>query len=407
MNPTRWLAGLSEHSEFLSPSTIVGGRGSAVRLAELLRRRFGLEQATVLVAADDIVVKAGMADALLGSLEDAGFRVILQTGFGSEPTAEVIDAAAARVRDEAIGAVIGIGGGSVLDASKILSLLIVNGGGCADWIGPVDPPQGLAPLILIPTTCGTGSEATRIAMVTVDGAKRAVSCPAFVPPVAVIDPDLVATLPRSVVASTGMDALAHAIESLMSTSASPMSSHHAFTAIELIVTSLEKAAEGDPDAQARCLWASHLAGQALNAGVVLGHSLAYCLSFEHPMPHGTSCALALPYCLAYNQHLDPSLAAALAASITSGRSRKIKDAALEVMQMAGRLGLPVTLDEAQIPEGVEGSMAARCVSEYPRPTNPRPLERSALEQLLAAMRTGDLDAAFAVTVAEHAEAVQA
>lgn len=351
----------------------------------------------MLVAADDAVVNFGLAENLLRSLEDGGFRVVLRTGFGSEPTAEIVDAAAEEARAAKAAAIIGIGGGSVLDSSKILSLLMWNEGTSADWLGVVEPPNGVAPLVLIPTTCGTGAEATRIAMVTVDGAKRASSCTRYVPQAAIIDPDLVASLPRGVVASTGMDALAHAIESLMATSASPLSAHHAIGAIEMLMPNLDKAADGDQDALARCLWGSHLAGQALNAGVVMGHSLAYCLSYENPMPHGTSCALALPYCIAYNQNLDPELASALARAITGGKSEDLHTAAQEILDLSKRLGLPTTLDEANIPEHTEASIAQRCVREYPRPTNPEPLEEESLERLVVAMRTGDLAAAFEAT----------
>ena len=397
MMSIRWTPDLALHSEFLAPPTVVGGRGSIQQVAKLLGNQFGLSGGTVLVAADDAVINFGLAEKLLGSLEDAGFRVVLRAGFGTEPTAEVVDEAAEEARAAKAVAVVGIGGGSVLDSSKIISLLMRNAGGAADWLGVVDPENGVAPLILIPTTCGTGAEATRIAMVTVDGAKRASSCSRYVPQAAVIDPDLVASLPPAVVASTGMDALAHAIESLMATTASPLSAHHALGAIEMLIPNLDKAAEGDRDALAQCLWGSHLAGQALNAGVVLGHSLAYCLSYEQPMPHGTSCALALPYCLAYNQNLEPELASALARAITGGRSDDLRTAAQDILDLSKRLGLPTTLDEASIPKHAEASIAQRCVREYPRPTNPEPLEEAALERLVSAMRAGDLDAAFEAT----------
>lgn len=393
----RWVPDLAAPTQFLAPAAVIGGRGSTTQIVKVLQSQFGIVGGTVLVAADDAVVNFGLAEKLLLALEDAGFRVVLRTGFGSEPTAEVVDAAAEEAWGAQAGAVIGIGGGSVLDSSKIISLLMCNEGTSADWLGVVDPPKGVAPLVLIPTTCGTGAEATRIAMVTVDGAKRASSCARYIPQAAIIDPDLVASLPRGVVASTGMDALAHAIESLMATSASPLSAHHAIGAIEMLIPNLDAAANGDQDALARCLWGSHLAGQALNAGVVMGHSLAYCLSYEHPMPHGTSCALALPYCIAYNQNLDPELASALALTITGGKSEDLHTAAQAILDLSKRLGLPTTLNEANIPEHTELSIAQRCVREYPRPTNPEPLEEEAMERLLLAMRTGDLVAAFEAT----------
>jgi alcohol dehydrogenase class IV len=395
----QWWPNTASYSEFLSPSLIVGGRGSSAKVAELVGKQFGISAGTVLVAADDIVLAHGLAEPLLAGLRGAGYDVIVSSGFGSEPSTEVIDAAADEARRSDAKVIVGIGGGSVLDSSKLLALLLHNDGRSADWLGAVDPPNGVAPLLLIPTTCGTGSEATRIAMVTVDGSKRASSCIRYVPAAVVIDPDLVATLPAPVVAATAMDALSHAVESLMSTIHSPMSAHSAYRAIDLIVANVEAAVQGDPDALAECLWGSFMAGQALNAGVVMGHSLAYCLAHERPMPHGVSCALALPYCIAYNQHLEPGLAQSLASTLTQGATTDLHQAAESVMTLIKRLGLATTLDEAQLPAETEAAMAAQCVKEYPRPTNPEPLDEHRIEELFQAMRTGDLDAAFAVTSA--------
>jgi alcohol dehydrogenase class IV len=396
MTKVDWRPGTDALAQFVSPSFISSGRGAASQVAALLSSRFSVHTGTVLVAADDIVLSSGLAKGLLDGLVAAGFEVVTVSGFGSEPTDDVVDGAAQKARDANARVVVGIGGGSVLDSSKLLSLLMLNEGGAADWLGSVEPPNGLAPLLLIPTTCGTGSEATRIAMLTVDGGKRASVCDGFIPDVVVIDPDLVASLPGSVVASTAMDALAHGVESLMSTGRSPMSSHHALAAIDLIVSHIEAAAAGDQDALAQCLWGSHLAGQALNAGVVVGHSLAYCLAYERPMPHGVSCALALPYCIAYNSSLDPALGRTLAKALTRGASSDLRVAAQSVFDLAKRLGLPTTLKDVDIDPAAAASIAHRVANEYPRPNNPEPLDETRLASLVGSMATGNLDAAFDV-----------
>jgi alcohol dehydrogenase class IV len=392
-----WWPDTAVSGEFLSPSVIVSGDGSITQAPAVLANHLGISTGCILIAADDIVVANGMVIPLISSLENAGLSVVLTSGFGSEPSSEAIDSHIAQAREAQAVAVIGVGGGSVLDSAKLIALLLNNEGGSADWLGPVNPPRGVAPLLLVPTTCGTGSEATRIAMLTVDGIKRASSCAKYIPDAVIIDPELVATLPPLVIASTGMDALAHAVESLMSTAHSPMTAHHAFRAIELLMGNIEAACAGNKNALAQCLWASHLAGQSLNAGVALGHSLAYCLAFEHPMAHGTSCALALSYCLAYNQHLPTGLGEALSQALTDGKSSSLRAAAQTIMDLCALLGLPTTLKDVSIPIEAEKRMAARCVVEYPRPSNPVPLVEAQLETLLGAMREGDLDAAFAVT----------
>lgn len=394
---TDWWPDATGSSDFLAPALIRAGRGAAADAAEILGQSFGIRSGCVLLAVDDVLLANGLAQPVSEALATAGYTVVVSSGFGSEPSSEVVDEHAERARSAGAQAVIGLGGGSVLDSSKLLALLLRNEGHTRDWLGAVAPEHGVVPLLLIPTTCGTGSEATRIAMVTVDGAKRASSCASYVPAAVIIDPDLVSSLPAPVVAATTMDALAHAVESLMSSARSPMSAHHALRAIDVLIENIEAATTGDRDALSQCLWGSHLAGQALNAGVVVGHSLAYCLAYEHPMPHGTSCALALPYCIAYNQTLDVTTRRALASALTGGASDDLRVAASRVFDLARRLGLPTTLDDVSIEAGAEARIAARVVAEYPRPTNPEPLDPRRLESLLNAMRVGDLDMAFTVT----------
>lgn len=395
--PNTWWPEATADSVFLSPAAVIGGSGAARNLGRILSEQLSIKSGSILLTVDDAVVNAGLIAPISDALQAAGYEVHTRGGFGAEPSAEIVDTVAAEARAAKVRAVVGIGGGSVLDSSKIIALLLHNDGGSADWTGVVTPENGVAPLVLVPTTCGTGSEATRIAMVTVDGNKRASSCALYVPRVAVIDPELVASLPRSVIAATGMDALAHATEALMSTSASVLSAHHSLRAIELLAGNLEQAYNGDKDALATVLWASHIAGQSLNAGVVLGHSLAYCLAHEQPMPHGVSCALALPYCIAYNQHLEPGLARLIASTLTGGRSQDLRAAAEEVLALSGRMGLPRTLAEARINPAAVPEMARLCVTDYPRPSNPVPFDEQLLADLFRSMETGDLDLAFAAT----------
>ena len=319
------------------------------------------------------------ADPALESLVTACYyRTEIIHGLGSEPNSEVIDRAAGTSRGAGALAVVGIGGGSVLDSAKLLALLLRNPGSVAQWVGAVEPQAGVAPLLLMPTTCGTGSEATRIAMVTVDGAKRASSCPSFIPDTVVIDQNLVASLPSGVVASTGMDALAHAAESLMSTACSPMSAHHALRAIELLTGSLEPATRGDSDGLASCLWASHVAGQALNAGVVLGHSLAYCLAYECRCRTGprARAGLAILHRLQRRTRGWPGMRARAQPDLRHQRQPPRGWPSRSGISQR-RIGLPTTLDEAGVAPDIEESLAERCVTEYPRPTNPEPLPRRA------------------------------
>lgn len=392
-----WRPPVAPASVFLSPGVVIGGNNSALELASVLATQLGVKDGPILLAIDDAVKSAGLIAPVEAALQDAGYSVHLRGGFGAEPTDEIVNAVANEARSNNVQAVIGVGGGSVLDSAKLVALLLKNEGLCADWTGVVEPANSVAPLVLVPTTCGTGAEATRIAMVTIGGNKRASSCSLYVPRVAVLDPVLVSSLPGKVVAATGMDALAHATEALMSTTASPLSAHHSLRAIELLVDHLEAASQGDQEALGQVLWASHFAGQALNAGVVLGHSLAYCLAHANPMPHGVSCAMALPYCIAYNQNLEPSLAKLIARALTAGLSEDLQVAAKAVADLASRMGLPTTLSDAGIGVDQIPSMAELCIADYQRPTNPEPMSREPIQSLFGAMMSGDIAHAFSVT----------
>ncbi|MFC6018349.1 iron-containing alcohol dehydrogenase family protein [Plantactinospora solaniradicis] len=392
---TMFLPGSGSTAEFISPATVVSGRGSAGLIARVLSSRLRLpDDASVFVAVDDAVEGAGLLAPMLDAL-GAAYRVTVVGGFGAEPDDTRIDRAATRAREVRADVVVGVGGGSVMDAAKMIALLLENTGGAADWLGPVAPPGGVAPLVMVPTTCGTGSEATRAAMVTVAGAKRISATAGYVATAVVLDPALLDGLPGRIVAITGMDALSHAAESLMSTDRSPMTVHHARTAIALLVGNLEAASRGDVEARAACLWASHLSGQALNAGVLLGHSLAYCVAHERSVPHGVSSGLALPYCIAFNASgLEPDCARTLGRALTSGGGDDLVDAANAVQALLGRLELPTTLAELGIGEDADERIAQRCAAEYPRANNPTPMTVDALRRLVPSMRTGDLGAAF-------------
>lgn len=399
---TVWIPASDVNAEFISPSTVVSGRGSASRLARVLSSRLGIpDGASVYVAVDDVVAQKGLLAPMLEALGTA-YRVTVGGGLGAEPDDASIDRAAANARAARADVVVGAGGGSVMDAAKMIALLVGNPGGAADWLGLVDPPAGVAPLVMVPTTCGTGSEATRAAMVTVNGAKRISVTPDYVATAVVLDSALLDGLPDRIVAITGMDALSHAAESLMSTDRSPMTVHHAKEAIALLVTNLGAACRGDAEARAACLWASHLAGQALNAGVLLGHSLAYCVAHERSVPHGVSSGLALPYCIAFNASgLEPDCATTLARALTSGRSDDLVEAAHGVQALLGHLELPATLAALGIDEDADDRIAKRCATEYPRSNNPTPMDVDALRRLVPAMRTGDLAAAFTASGLSH------
>ena len=379
---------------FLAPREVVVGPSASLGAGLL---RWGVRPGPVTVVVDRAVATAGLADGLMDGLAGAGFDPHVFDEIAGEPDAATVERATEFARARSTTAVVGLGGGSAMDAAKVVALLLANSGGVADWLGVVEPPNPPAPLALVPTTTGTGAEATRIAMVTVNGAKRAISCAGFVPLLAVLDAELVAGLPGPVVAATGMDAMAHAIESILSTNRSGFTVALARQAVRILVADLADAAAGDAPARARTLYAAHLAGLALNAGVVLGHSLAYVVAAPTGLSHGASCALALPYCLAYNQSVADPVAATIAEAVTGRPDARLRDAADALADLVARLQLPGRLVDVGIAADTIPQLAARLVTDYPRPNNPVPFEAGRIEALLSAMHSAGLDAAWNLT----------
>ena len=380
-------------SGYLAPRQVIAGPGASRSCGHSLLT-WGVPRGRAVVIADRVVAEAGLLDSVLSGLAEAGFTPDVFAEINGEPDADVTTRASDLARSANAVAVIGVGGGSAMDVAKVVALLLTNAGEVGDWLGVVAPAVPVAPLVLVPSTTGTGAEATRISMITVGGLKRILSCIQFVPLLAVLDDDLVAGLPAHVVASTGMDALAHGVESILSTNRSSFTLAAATRAITMLRVDLEPAVLGDPGARARVLYAAHLAGLALNAGVVVGHSLAYVIARHAPMSHGTSCALALPYCLAYNRSVEEPLADHLAHAITGNPAARLELATEHVGSLAERLDQPRSLEKVGIGEAEIESMAGETVTDYPRPNNPVPLERDALRSLLDHMRVGDLAAAW-------------
>ncbi|MCC6481364.1 MAG: iron-containing alcohol dehydrogenase, partial [Sphingomonadaceae bacterium] len=237
-----------------------------------------------------------------------------------DPSRATLDKVVAAGRDVAATGVIGFGGGSVMDVAKLAAYLLGSGDDL-DQIWGVDKATGQGlPLVLVPTTAGTGSEATGISIITLaEGEKRGVSSAALIADHAVLDPMLTVGLPRSVTAATGMDAMVHAIEAYTSQHLkNPVSDMLAREALSLLAGNLKAACNSPEDVSARgaMLLGAHLAGVAFaNAPVAGVHALAYPLGGRFHVPHGLSNALMLPHVLNFNMPSAMSLYGELGAFV--------------------------------------------------------------------------------------------
>jgi alcohol dehydrogenase class IV len=281
--------------EFSYGPDVIAGAGAAGRLGELL------PPGPCLFVTDATVRSLGLADTALASLPEA----IVFDAVEADPSRETLMAAVAA--GAGCASVVGFGGGSPMDVAKLAAYLLGSGDGLDTiWgVGKAIGPR--LPLALVPTTAGTGSEATAVSVITIGGGvKNAVNSTPLNADWAVLDPDLTLGLPRHVTAATGIDAMVHAIEAYTSARRkNPLSDMLAREALRLLFANLLAACDRPDDraARANMLLGAHLAGVAFNNAPVAGvHALAYPLGGHFHVPHGLSNSLVLTHVLAHNMN---------------------------------------------------------------------------------------------------------
>jgi alcohol dehydrogenase class IV len=332
--------------EFRYGPKLIAGPGAARRLAA------SLPEGRCLFVTDAIVRALGLADAVLETLPDA----VIFDAVEQDPSRETLMAAVAA--GEGAASVVGFGGGSPMDVAKLAAYLIATGEEL-DTLWGVGKAQGRKlPLALVPTTAGTGSEATPVTVITVGATeKRGVSSAALLADFAVLDPELTLSLPRAVTAATGIDAMVHAIEAYTSARLkNPMSDMFARKALRLISDNLIAVCERPDDivARSKMLLAAHLAGIAFaNAPVAGVHALAYPLGGHFHVPHGLSNALMLTHVLGHNMEAAMPLYAELGAMLDPsvadvGRQGQAQAFVQHLARLSRAAGVPQRLSDVGI-----------------------------------------------------------
>ncbi|MDX3906438.1 MAG: iron-containing alcohol dehydrogenase [Pigmentiphaga sp.] len=288
--------------QFETPPRIICEQGAALKLADLLQAG---GQRRAFVVTDPGLVRAGLVDAPVAAMRQAGLHVSVYDRVLADPPEHVVLEAAAAAREDRAECVIGLGGGSSLDTAKLVALLAARPQDLADIYGPQRAAGPRLPLIQVPTTAGTGSEATPTSVVsTPDHQKRGVISSLLFPDVAVLDARLTAALPPAPTAMTGIDAMVHAIEAYTTRhKKNPMSDLLAVRALQLLHTHLERAIRQGDDLESReaMLLGSLLAGMAFaNAPVAAIHALAHPLGSHFHVPHGLANALVMVPILKFN-----------------------------------------------------------------------------------------------------------
>ena len=377
--------------QFTFPSRIQFGRGGLRRLGAAVKP---LGTRALLVGYRDAAPLADACRAAAKSLADAGLTVAEFFDVPAEPDTKTVAAGAQAARSCSADVIVGLGGGSVIDAAKGIALLAKQGGAVEEYCDTAASPRRIddaLPIVAIPTTAGTGAEVTQIAVFSQKEAKLSLVGPPLRPRVALVDADLTLACPPAVTAACGADALAHAIESCMSRAAQPVATALAMHAVSLIVDHLPRAVAqpDDRDAREALSAAATLAGLALNeSGVTMTHAIAHALGAIVGLPHGECVALATPLNLRYNLEASRPVYAQLArvCGVTGASPESLADDFIaHVCELLRSIGLR---ERIAVPAGEREPLATRlaacafATTPTPLRLNPRPIEEATLTGLI-------------------------
>ena len=377
-----------------SPRKIVLGLDAVDVCVQEFELKAGMR---VLVVTDKGVREAGILEKVTDKLDGSNVSFDVYDGVKSDPDLSKAKEVAEKTRSGNYDAVVGLGGGSSMDMAKIASLSASNPGRIEDYIGVERVKYKGLPLYCIPTTAGTGSEVTRVAVVTVGKIKRAIIGSKIVPDVALVDPALTVTMPPKVTAVSGLDALSHAVEAILSLNANPMTITLGLEAVRLISENLRTAYYDGRNVEARyhMSLAATMAGLSFNGpGLVHGHSIAQTFGPLYGVPHGISCAMTLPYIMDFYLPAVPErlawIAEAMGEDVYGLTPREAGRSAVEaVYELCVDLDVPslrdVGVKKEEIPE-----LAESCVKEWVRPNSPRSLTREDAIRILEKMWEGKL-----------------
>ncbi len=357
---------------FNTTPSIVFAHGAARRLAEIAISRLGKD---ILLVTDPGLVRLGLCDPAIASLRAARAKVSVFDAVEADPSRATLMNAVEAGRTANATGIVGFGGGSSLDVAKLVALLLGSGEDLDEAWGVAQAKGPRLPLVLVPTTAGTGSEVTPVSIITVgDEEKRGVSSPVILPDIAVLDAELTVGLPPAITAATGIDAMVHAIEAYTSKSPNnnPLSRMLAKQALQLLGGNLEVVIADGKNLGARgaMLLGSMLAGQAFaNSPVAAVHALAYPIGGTFHIPHGLSNALVLPHVMRFNApdaaHLYAEIAADAFPALAREDSVQGRCAAFieELASLSARVGLQPRLRDVGIPQEALAKMAADAMKQ--------------------------------------------
>lgn len=381
---------------YFLPTRNVFGEGAVQEAGDLVK---SLGAKKCLIVTDRYLGQIGMADRVQGILKKAGIEACIFAGAEPNPTDKNVEAGARFYQENGCNSIISLGGGSSHDCAKGIGLVAANGGQIADFEGVDKSSKPMIPLMAINTTAGTASEITRFCIITDTSrkVKMAIVDWRVTPQIAINDPELMKGMPPSLTASTGMDALTHAIEAYVSTDANPLTDAAAIMAIKMIAHYLPKAVANGNYMKARdkMAYAQYLAGIAFNnASLGYVHAMAHQLGGFYNLPHGVCNAILLPYVESYNlignMNRFRDVAQAMGVQVEGISVTCAAEKAIEAIKKLSRqLEIPTDLKQLGVREEDFGIMADNAKKDVCQLTNPRTATREQVIEIYRQAYVGE------------------
>ncbi len=364
--------------DFQPRTRTIFGPGALERVGEIAQ---ALRGERVLVVSDPGIVAAGYPERALRSLRAAGLTPFLFDGVEQNPTTRHVDAGVACAKQHRIDLLVGLGGGSSMDCAKGMNFLLTNGGRMADYWGIGKATEPMLPLIAVPSTAGTGSEAQSFALIADETTHQKMACgdPKAAAAVAILDPELTVSQPAQVTADTGIDAISHALETWVSTRRTPISQIFSREAWRLLRQNFPRVLSdpGDVEARAGMQLGANYAGAAIeNSMLGAAHACANPLTAHHDVVHGAAVGLMLPAVIRFNGPAAGDLYDELAGNAHGAEA--LAGAVTSLMQQGD---LPTRLSQYSILESALPDLAEEAARQWTGQFNPRPVTAKELLEL--------------------------
>jgi len=370
--------------DFEARTRIVFGPGSLARLPEVAR---GLGFRRTLLVADPGIVAAGHFEKARGLLAEGGIEVFAFHDFDQDPDSDMVASGVVAAREARIDSLVGLGGGSSMDCAKGINFVLTNGGSMADYWGYGKAKERLLPMIGIPTTAGTGSEAQTHALISDPKTHVKMACgdPKAAFGAALLDPALTVSQPRAVTATAGYDAISHAVETWVTTKGNVLSDLFAREAFRLLHAHYERVLSepGDLDARGAMLLGAHYAGIAIEASMLgATHACANPLSARYGTAHGVAIGLMLAHVVRWNARaVDGRYGELLAAAGRTSGPDSAATLADRLEELARVGGLPRRLRAAGVHEADLPALAEDAARQWTGRFNPRPFDAAGALEL--------------------------